>query len=251
VPEAAERLQGALLGDLAPRLRGVRRVIVSPPSRLHGAPWSLLPALGDVAHSIVPSASLWLRARERQDGSGRTVFVCGPGLTTGGAEVDVVAPQHPDALVLRHGDATVERSLAALDGAGLAHVAAHGHFREDSPLFSSLDLDDGPLTVHDFERMKSPPHRVVLSACESGVMAAVGAGELLGLVSALLAVGTSGVVASVVVVNDEATAEVMVALHDRLARGDDLADAMLAARRAAAGDPVREATAASFAALGV
>ncbi|MFC5179583.1 CHAT domain-containing protein [Nocardioides taihuensis] len=251
VPEAAERLQGALLGDLALRIRGARRVVVSPPSRLHGAPWSLVPALTDVAHSVVPSASLWLRARERAPAAGPTVFVCGPGLTTGGAEVDVVAPRHPDALVLRHGDATVERSLAALDGAGLAHVAAHGHFRADSPLFSSLDLDDGPLTVHDFERMARPPHRVVLSACESGVMAAVGAGELLGLVSALLGVGTAGVVASVVVVNDEATAEVMVDLHARLADGDDLADAMLSARRAAAGDALREATAGSFAALGV
>ena len=49
------------------------------------------------------------------------------------------------------------RVLGALDGAPLAHIAAHGTFRADSPLFSSLRMDDGPLTVHDFERLGRAP----------------------------------------------------------------------------------------------
>ncbi|GCD91281.1 CHAT domain-containing protein [Nocardioides sp. LS1] len=249
--EAGSRLQETLLGAAADLLRDAPAVVVSPTSRLHGVPWGLLPVLADRPHSVVPSAALWLRARERRPASTRAVFVSGPLLTTGGAEIDVVAPQHHDAVVLRGRDATVERSLAAIDGAGLAHVAAHGRFRSDSPLFSALDLEDGPLTVHDLERMARPPHRVVLSACESGVMAPVGAGELLGLVATLLQVGTAGVVASVAVVDDRATVEVMVDLHAGLRDGADLATALLGARRAARGDPVREATAASFLALGV
>ena len=56
-------------------------------------------------------------------------------------------------------------------------------------MFSSLDLDDGPLTVHDLERLDRAPHRIVLSACESGVVAPIGAGEMLGLVSAMLVDG--------------------------------------------------------------
>jgi tetratricopeptide (TPR) repeat protein len=251
VAEAGRRLQVALLGVAADRLGDAASVVVSPPSRLHAAPWGLLPVLTGVPHSVVPSAALWMRAGARQQASERRVFVCGPGLTTGGGEIKVVAPRHPGAVVLRDGSATVDRCLQALDGAALAHIAAHGHFRDDSPLFSALDLDDGPLTVHDFERMEVPPHRVVLSACESGVMAPVGSGELLGLVSALLSVGTAGVVASVEVVNDDATAELMVDLHAGLEDGDDLATALLRARLAAADDPVRAATAASFLALGV
>ena len=252
--EAGHRLQAALLGAEVARWVADRPVVVSPTSALHAAPWGLLPVLAGVPHSVVPSGRLWLRARERAgvpSGSGRSVFVSGPGLTTGGAEIDVVAPHYAAAVVLRHEAATVDATLEALDGAALAHVAAHGHFRADSPLFSSLDLADGPLLVHDFERMATPPYRVVLSACDSGVLAPVGAGELLGLVAALLAVGTAGVVASVAVVNDEATVDVMVDVHAGLEAGDDLAGALLRARTAAADDPLRSAAAAAFLALGV
>ena len=249
--EAGQRLQRAVLGPEVARWVADRSVVVSPTSRLHAAPWGLLPVLAGVPHGVVPSGALWLRARERAAASGRTVFISGPGLTTGGAEIDVVAPRHPGAVVLRDGAATVDASLGALDGAELAHLAAHGHFRAESPLFSSLDLADGPLLVHDFERMATPPYRVVLSACESGVLAPVGAGELLGLVAALLAVGTAGVVASVAVVNDEATVDLMVDVHAGLEAGDDLAGALLRARTAAADDPIRAATAAAFLALGV
>ena len=143
-------------------------------------------------------------------------MLVGPGLGSGGAEVPAVAAEDPDAEVLDGDEATVAAALTALDGAALAHVAAHGHFREDSPLFSSLTIADGPLLVHDLQRLERPPHRVVLSACESGVMQPVGDQELLGLAAALLSMGTAGVVSSLAEVDDAATVEVMVALHARL-----------------------------------
>ncbi len=164
--ETGDRLARSLLGAATRRLPGP--VIVSPTSRLHGVPWGLVPALAGVPHAVVPSAAQWLRARDRTSASDRRVFVAGPGLTTGGSEIGVVAPRHPGAVVLLGQDATVDGALGCLDGAGLAHVAAHGHFRADSPLFSSLDLADGPLTVYDFERLARAPHRVILSACDSG-----------------------------------------------------------------------------------
>ena len=57
--------------------------------------------------------------------------------------------------------------------------------------------------------------------------------------------------ASVAVVNDEATVDVMVDVHAALDDGADLATALHRARSAAAGDPTRSATAAAFLALGV
>ena len=41
------------------------------------------------------------------------------------------------------GAATAENVLHGLDGAWLAHIAAHGTFRADSPLFSALRSTTG------------------------------------------------------------------------------------------------------------
>ncbi|NPD03071.1 CHAT domain-containing protein [Nocardioides sp. zg-1308] len=248
---AGARLQQALLGPALGRA-GDARVVVSGTSALQGVPWGLLPSLAHRPVTSTPSARLWLRARTAAPADrDRRVMLVGPGLGSGGAEVPAVAAQDPGAEVIDGDAATVAASLAALDGAALAHVAAHGHFREDSPLFSSLTLADGPLLVHDLQRLHRPPHRVVLSACESGVMAPVGDQELLGLAAALLSMGTAGVVSSLAEVDDAATVDVMVALHARLRQSGGLGDAMLAAREAAAGDPVLTATAASFTVLGI
>jgi hypothetical protein len=246
---AGARLQRSLLGGALDRI-GESRVVVSGTSALQGVPWGLLPGLTDRPVTSTPSARLWLRSRAAAADSDRRVLLVGPGLGSGGAEVPAVAAQDPGAEVLDGDEATVAASLAALDGAALAHVAAHGHFRDDSPLFSSLTLADGPLLVHDLQHLRRPPHRVVLSACESGVMAPVGDQELLGLAAALLSMGTAGVVSSLAEVDDAATVEVMVALHAALRAGGGLGDALLAARRLGAGDQVLAATAASFTVLG-
>lgn len=247
---AGARLERSLLGSALDGV-GETRVVVSGTSALQGVPWGLLPSLAHRPVTSTPSARLWLRSRAAAPADdSRRVMLVGPGLGSGGAEVPAVAAQDPDAEVLDGEAATVAAALTALDGASLAHVAAHGHFREDSPLFSSLTLADGPLLVHDLQRLERPPHRVVLSACESGVMAPVGDQELLGLAAALLSMGTAGVVSSLAEVDDAATVEVMVALHARLRSGGGLGDALLAARTVAAGDPVLAATAASFTVLG-
>ena len=104
--------------------------------------------------------------------------------------------------MLDGGEATAEQVLDALDGAWLAHIAAHGVFRADSPLFSSLRMHDGPLTVYDFEKLRRAPYRLVLPSCDSGLQAAAGADELLGLATSLLALGTAGIIAAIVPLND-------------------------------------------------
>jgi CHAT domain-containing protein len=82
------------------------------------------------------------------------------------------------------------------------------------------------------------------------VDAAVGADELLGLVSSLVPMGAVAIVASVVPVNDPAAVPLMLALHDALGKGATLPEALLAARQATRGDPVAIATGHSFIALG-
>ena len=248
--EIGRRLEVKLLGNSVRLLRG-GPLVVAPTGKLHAVPWGLLPSLRERATAVTPSASAWLRARRtRRPEEDRVVLVGGPRLVTGDAEVRHLVRRYPDAIVLADGDATADRVMAAMDGAWLVHMAAHGTFRGDSPLFSAIELDDGPLTVYDLERLKQAPYRVVLSSCSSAIGVAVGADELLGLVSALISLGSAGVVASVVPVNDPATVPLMTALHDHLRAGSDLAGALTLARHAVSDDPVAQATAFSFIALG-
>jgi hypothetical protein len=244
------RLERLFLGQ-AGRHLGSGLVVVVPPGRLHAVPWALLPSLRDRVLSVAPSARVWLRARRASPPARRTVvLVRGPDLGSGGAEIPALAEEYEDMTVLGRGTATAQRVLAAIDGAWLAHIAAHGRFRASSPLFSSLGLDDGPLTVHDLERLRRAPHRLVLSSCDSGISAPAGADELLGLTSSLVPLGTVGIVASVLPVNDAAVVPLMLALHQRLRAGASLAESLRDARLQLATDPVAAATGWSFIALG-
>ncbi len=151
---ACLQLQDALLGPADGQL-GDGPVVIVPPGKLHSVPWALLPALADRAFSVAPSATAWMRADAAAPPPHRRVTLArGPGLATDGAEVPLVAPLYQRATLLAGADATAGRVLRAVDGAWLAHIAAHGSFRADSPLFSALHLYDGPLTVYDFETLR-------------------------------------------------------------------------------------------------
>jgi tetratricopeptide (TPR) repeat protein len=251
--DAGRLLEEALLGPAAAEL-DADSVVIVPPGRLHAIPWGLLPVLRGRSVSVSPSAAAWLRARSvPEPGHHGVTLVGGPDLADAEAETMRLAELYPQATVLANGVATARRVLAALDGSWLAHVAAHGTFRADNPLFSSLQLDDGPLTVYDIEGMSRAPYRLVLSACESGRAAPTGADELLGLASSLMPMGTAGIVAAVVPVSDRVTPSVMRSLHGRVAEGARFPDALRLARADATetGDPLVLATACSFVALGV
>jgi CHAT domain-containing protein len=138
--------------------------------------------------------------------------------------------EHPGATVLAPPASTSEAVVALLQDSGLAHLACHGSVRADNPLFSSLVLSDGPLSVHELTLRGGTPSRVVLASCESGVQRSVPGDEALGFVSALLARGAAGVVASGVLVPDAGAVPLMRAVHARLAQGDPLWRALHAAR---------------------
>jgi tetratricopeptide (TPR) repeat protein len=244
------RLESALIGP-AVRYLGDGPVVIVPPARLHTIPWALLPALRDRVVSVAPSAGAWMRARSAPPPEHHhTTLARGPGLPSDGAEIPLIAQMYHDVTVLADGAATAEKVLYALDGAWLAHIAAHGTFRADSPLFSSLQMHDGPLTVYDFEQLQRAPYRLVLPSCDSGVLAPTGANELLGLASSLLPLGTAGIVAAVVPLNDQAVVPLMVDLHRHLCAGQTLAESVYRVRAGVAGDPVQHATAMSMIALG-
>ncbi|MFC5014063.1 CHAT domain-containing protein [Streptomyces lienomycini] len=189
------------------------------------------------------------RSALREDGGSERGRPGGGGRGLPDVPGDGAAPRG-GTVVLEGDDARVPRVLRELDGAALAHIAAHGTFRADSPLFSSLRMADGPLIVHDFERLDRSPYRIILPCCDTARFASVGADELLGLVTALLPLGTAGVVACTAPVNDAAVVPLMLALHKGLDAGLSLAEALRDARAALPGDAVHQATGWAFSAFG-
>lgn len=249
---AAARLEELLLRPVRD-LVDHRALVVVPPAVLHALPWGLLPSCRRRPVAVAPSASVWLRAATTPSSPSteRVVLVAGPDLPHAAEEVDALAARYPSAQRLGDGSAAAGDVLAALDGADLAHVAAHGVFRADNPLFSSLHLDDGPLTVYDLERLQQAPRLLVLSACDSGLSAVRPGDELMGLSAALFSLGTSSLVASVVPVPDETTRPLMLAFHAAIRRGQPPAAALASARTVSADDdPAALVAAAGFVCFG-
>lgn len=147
--------------------------------------------------------------------------------------------------------ATVDVVTARLNGASLAHLAAHGRIHPNNPLFTSLTFADGPLTVYDVEQISRAPQVVVLSACDVGRSAVRAGDEIMGLSATFLALGARHVVASVVPVPDAETVPLMIAFHQRLAGGQPPMSALAGAQQQLGdGEPAAMAAAAGFVSIG-
>ena len=213
-------------------------VVLLPPGRLASLTWAELPSFQQRPLAIAPSASTWLNAHARFVAvPGRVVAVAGPGLQRAEAEVAAVSAVWPGCRTLAGPEARVERFLAAINGAQLVHVAAHGRHQRQSPLFSSIRLADGPVVGYDLDRVPDPPQQVVLSACDLGQATVRPGDEALGLTRALLHSGSSTVISGVAKVSDAAAEQLMADYHRRLAAGSTPAYA-LADALAATDDPM-------------
>ena len=103
--------------------------------------------------------------------------------------------------------------------AGKLHIAAHGIFRADNPMFSSLKLGDSWLNLFDIFNLQLGAELTVLSACETGMSAVWEGDELLGLARGFLYAGTPSLVVSLWTVNDRSTAQLMRGFYEALQRG--------------------------------
>jgi hypothetical protein len=248
---AARVLDDRLLAPLRERIGG-GPLIIAPIGALQGLAWSALPTCAGRPVTVVPSAAAWLRATGRPAPAGPVLLVAGPRLAAADAEIAAVGAAHPASTTLTGCAATAAAVTAAMAGARLAHLAAHGVFRGDNPLLSTLELADGPLTAYELERLPQPPGCMILSACDAGLSGVRPGDELLGFGAVLLGAGTRTLVAGILPVPAERTADLMVELHRRLPDADGPAAALAGAQQSltGAGDGVSYATAAAFVCLG-
>jgi hypothetical protein len=251
VARVADVLDDRMLRPLAPVLQD-RRLVVVPSGVLQSLPWAILPSCTGRPVAVSPSATLWRQAAERAVPSTQTtVVVAGPGLPGATEEAEAVAGLYPGATVLVGDDATTPRLTAALEGSTMLHLAAHGRLRSDNPLFSSLVLADGPLTVYELEQLPARPHHVVLAGCDTGRLQVVAGEETLGLGAAVLGGGTATLVAPVIPIPDLATVPLMRAYHQGLVAGLAPAEALAAAQAAVdPDDALSRAAAAGYICLG-
>ena len=128
--------------------------------------------------------------------------------------------------------ATTGRVEAEVRGADLIHIACHGLFRSDNPLFSALRLADGWLTAVDVMDFDLREALVVLSACESGKSLVVQGEEVIGLPRAFLGAGAAAVVVSLWLAQDEAAAALMSRWYREIVSGADRSAALRKAQLA-------------------
>src|SRR6185295_14725514 len=96
------------------------------------------------------------------------------------------------------------------------HIATHGFFRSDNPMFSGIRLGGSYLTLYDLYNLKLPAELVTLSACVTGLNVIAAGDELLGLARGLFRAGAASLLLTLWEVPDQSTAEFMTTFYDRL-----------------------------------
>jgi CHAT domain-containing protein len=242
----AARLAGELADELIRPVEkviaGARRLYVAPGGSLTLLPFAVLPldgsALGErFVLSLLPAAALLTRPGAglppRRDAPallvGDPAYDRWPRLPGTGVEVGHIAA--PRGTVLIGTSATFARVAELAPAAGIVHLATHGFVDELRPYLSRLALAGGDeLTVPGLLELGLSADLLVLSACHTGRGRATAAGDVLGLARAALSAGVRHLVVSLWPVDDVSACLTMVALHDRLQHGDDVATALRAAQ---------------------
>jgi CHAT domain-containing protein len=231
-----------LLGEAAASARtgAPHKIAIIPYGLLHQVPFHALfdgeaYLIDRFEVSYAPSATVFSlcqkRIPRRSDGA-VVMSVADPLIPNVAAEARAVASHLPDAEVLADGQATTSAMREKAPGCGILHLACHGMFRADNPMFSSLKLHDGWLTAADVLPLDFGGTVVTLSACESARNQVLAGDELVGLARGFLGAGAATLVASLWLVQDETTSRMMEGWYARLHNGVGKAAALREAQLA-------------------
>ncbi len=217
-----------------PHLSRVRHLVIVPYGPLHSLPFHALfdgeqYLVDRFTISYAPSASIYALC----PGSQRTEI--GPCLILGvddpktpfiKEEVQAVAEVLPEPELLLGCDANVRLLREKGRRSRVIHIAAHGYFRKDSPMFSGIRLADSYLSLFDLYHMNFPVNLLTLSGCVTGLNVIAAGDELLGLARGLLYAGARSLLLSLWDVDDRSTAEFMKSFYGRLTNYSNKAEAL-------------------------
>ncbi len=221
------QLHGLLIAPLAENLAAFSKLILVPHGPLHYLPFH---AFHDGASfllekheiSYLPAASLLAYCyEERGAASGRAVFGHShDGHLPYAREESRSVAALLGAPAYAEDQATLAAFRAVTSDCHILHLAAHGDFRPDNPLFSGLALADGWLTTLDIFNLHLGASLVTLSACQTGQSVIGGGDELFGLMRAFLYAGAASLVLSLWAVDDRSTGELMTDFYRSLVTGE-------------------------------
>jgi len=222
-----------LIAPLAGHLDAAH-LIVAPHEFLHYLPFHALldgdSPLGErYTISYTPSASVYYLCCTKNATASESCLVLGV--------ADAAAPHILDEVnavsqALRHAEvftgpqATHQVLREKGPHSRIVHIATHGWFRQDNPMFSSISLGASDLSLFDLYQLSLPCELVTLSGCGTGLNVVVGGDELLGLNRGLLYAGAQGLLLTLWDVHDQSTAEFMKLFYQHLGSGRDKAKAM-------------------------
>ena len=238
-----QELYRMLMAPLEPWLQD-GHLIVAPHGFLHAAPFH---AFHDGARylgerrtvSYAPSATLFRECMMRQpvgDGDSLILEVATAGMPYVIEEVEQAKRLLPGSRVLRGPEASLESLQRLGRQARFVHIAGHGMFRHDHPLFSAIQMGDGWMTLQDVYQLRLNCELVTLSGCATGVNQILAGDELIGLVRGFLHAGAATLLVSLWDVSDEVTAMLMGRFYSALQAGRSSAAALQQAT-----DAVRQA----------
>lgn len=214
-------------------------LIVAPHGPLHHLPFHALLngvryLMDDFTLSYAPSASVFGLCSERPPSDSEESLVFGipdehtPEIVEEVTQIARILPQ--SRLFLGH-DATVKTLAGHAPKSRIIHLATHGLFRSDNPLFSSIQLGDSRIGLLDLYDFHIPADLVTLSGCSTGMNEVVGGDELIGLVRGLLYAGARSLLVSLWEVHDKSTALFMKSFYASMVGGANKACALQTAMR--------------------
>jgi len=179
--------------------------------------------------SYAPSASVYAVCENKQTvASGDSLILGVPDAQAPFIQMEVEALSRilPNPRLFVGDSATHEVLRTEGPKARTVHIATHGYFRKDNPMFSSIRLGGSHLDLCEISQLRLPADLIVLSGCATGLNVVSPGDELMGLVRGLLQAGGQSLVLSLWDIHDESSKDFMIGFYTRLQQRASKAEAM-------------------------
>jgi len=228
-----------LIAPLRTHLSNAKHLIFVPHGPLHFLPFHALKN-GDTylcdTHTIsyAPSATVFALCQQKPASDlSASLVLCIPDERAPQIldEVQSVASLLPGAELFLGDQASTEVLKKKGSQSSLLHVATHGTYRQDNPMFSGIRLGDGYLNLYDLYQMRFSTRHVTLSGCATGMNFVAAGDELLGLQRGLFCAGASSLLLSLWDVHDSSTSQLMQSFYKGFIETGDMAASLQSAMK--------------------